>query len=175
MGAEINGDYIKTRKLWIGQEFNEALFKDVVPKLAELVQGKDPITIYICSNGGECDIGMAITDLIEIAKGEVRTVNIGRAFSMGFMVLIAGKKRYSLPNNPMMMHEFGAFKPGQYTKQKKFQMHLDDLQAYFIRHITKHTRLKKAEVEKLLLEEEWVYPKQALEYGFIDEIITEVI
>eukprot|EP00548_Thalassiothrix_antarctica_P014322 CAMPEP_0194173872 /NCGR_PEP_ID=MMETSP0154-20130528/8135_1 /TAXON_ID=1049557 /ORGANISM="Thalassiothrix antarctica, Strain L6-D1" /LENGTH=195 /DNA_ID=CAMNT_0038887091 /DNA_START=423 /DNA_END=1010 /DNA_ORIENTATION=+ len=67
----------------------------------------DIITIYIHSSGGSVVAGLAIHDVIKSMPVPVRTVCLGKAYSMAAILLSAGTKgyRHALPNSRIMIHQ----------------------------------------------------------------------
>ena len=64
------------------------------------------IDILINTPGGCINSGMLIYDVIQASKAPVRTFCIGRAYSMGAVLLSCGNHgRYILPHGEVMIHE----------------------------------------------------------------------
>ncbi|MFB2935355.1 ClpP family protease [Aerosakkonemataceae cyanobacterium BLCC-F154] len=90
---------------------------EVTPELAERVvsqlifldtkaPGKD-IYLYINSEGGEINSGLAIYDTIKSLKSDVVTVSLGECSSMATLLLASGTKgkRFAMPNSRIMIHQ----------------------------------------------------------------------
>ena len=69
------------------------------------IEERKPITLYINTDGGGLYSANSLISLIENSVTPVHTVNLGRCFSAGFLIFIAGKKRYSLDNGIFLLHE----------------------------------------------------------------------
>ena len=67
----------------------------------------EPITLLICSGGGEVVSGLAIYDAMQSISCPVRTVCVGEAASMASILLAAGSpgERAILPNAYVMIHD----------------------------------------------------------------------
>ena len=65
----------------------------------------EPIVIYINTDGGELYAALSIVAAIEASRTPVYTVNLGKAFSAGFLILIAGHKRFGMPYSSYLFHE----------------------------------------------------------------------
>src|SRR3990167_5611757 len=65
------------------------------------------IDFYINSPGGSVTAGLAIYDVMQYIKSDVRTYCLGFAASMGALLLSSGAagKRYSMPNSRIMIHQ----------------------------------------------------------------------
>ena len=64
-----------------------------------------PIVLYINTDGGDIYTGNALISIIRNSITPVHTVNLGRCFSMGFLIFIAGEKRYTLDNGIFLHHD----------------------------------------------------------------------
>src|SRR5437667_6350621 len=75
------------------------------------------IAFYINSPGGVVTSGLAIYDTMQYIRSPVSTVCIGKAASMGSLLLAAGAKgkRFSLPNSRIMIHQPSGGAQGQVT------------------------------------------------------------
>jgi ATP-dependent Clp protease protease subunit len=135
--------------------------------------GKD-INLYINSPGGSVTAGMAIYDTMVLAPCDVATYAMGLAASMGEFLLAAGTKgkRYALPHARIMMHQPSAGIGGsaadiaiqaeQFALTKK---EMNRLNAEF-------TGQTLERVENDADRDRWFTAPEALEYGFVDHIIT---
>jgi ATP-dependent Clp protease, protease subunit len=68
-------------------------------------QSNEPIIIYISSLGGDWYDGMAIHDRICASKCHITTLAIGKAMSMGSVILQAGDIRCAFFNTTIMVHD----------------------------------------------------------------------
>lgn len=65
------------------------------------------IQFYINSYGGDVTAGLAIYDTLQHIQSDVRTICVGKAMSMGAVLLSGGTKgkRSVLPNATVMIHQ----------------------------------------------------------------------
>jgi ATP-dependent Clp protease protease subunit len=117
---------------------------------------------------------MAIYDTMNYIPNDVATVGMGLAASMGQFLLCAGAKgkRYALPHARIMMHQPSGGIGGsasdikiQAEQSLLLKKQLTQLQA-------KHTGQPVEQIELDSDRDRWFTPQQALEYGFIDHVIT---
>ena len=66
---------------------------------------KRPIKLYINSPGGDIYEGFALIDAIRLSKTPVYTYNVGVCASMGFLIYIAGHKRFTFPHAMYLLHD----------------------------------------------------------------------
>ena len=141
----------------------------------KLPEERLPIKLYINSPGGDVTSGFAIISAIEISKTPVYTINIGQWSSMAFLIGICGHKRFSLPYTTFLMHDGSLIAAGS-TNKVKDKMKFDErFENEVIKaHVLKHSTMKPVEYDALACVEYYMLPKDALEHGFIDEIVTDI-
>ncbi|MCP4747545.1 MAG: ATP-dependent Clp endopeptidase proteolytic subunit ClpP [Desulfobacteraceae bacterium] len=106
---DIYSRLLKDRIIFLGTAINDEVANLLIAQLLFL-ESEDPdkdINFYINSPGGVVTAGMAVYDTMQYIKPDIATVCIGQAASMGALLLSAGtsKKRYSLPNSRIMIHQ----------------------------------------------------------------------
>lgn len=132
------------------------------------------ISLYINSPGGSISAGMAIYDTMVLAPCDVATYAMGMAASMGEFLLAAGTKgkRYALPHARILMHQpLGGITGGatdiaiqaeQFAVIKKEMFRLN----------AEFTGQPLERIEADSDRDRWFTAAEALEYGFVDHIIT---
>ena len=106
---DIYSRLLKERIIFLAGEVTDDLASVIVAQLLFL-EAEDPdkdIQIYINSPGGSVSAGLAIYDTMQYIKPDVSTICVGRAASMGAVLLAAGAKgkRFSLPSAEVMIHQ----------------------------------------------------------------------
>ena len=176
---DIYSRLLRDRIIFIGSQIEENIANSVVAQLL-LLEAEDPnkdITLYINSPGGSVLDGLAIINTMNYIKCDVRTVAIGKAASMGLAILSQGApgKRCALGDAQILLHEVSSGTSGKIHDQRKdfeHSLRLNDklMQKMADRSCGKST---KEQLEKIAVEDTWMEPEEALEFGFIDEIINE--
>lgn len=134
---------------------------------------RKPILLYIASPGGIIDCGMALIDTIKASKTPVYTINMGYAYSMGFLIMISGHKRFSYPNARFLLHDGSNFVYDSASKVKD-RMQFEDQSEQRIKDlILSHSNLTSEEYDDNLRKEWYMFAQEAKEKGFIDCIIGE--
>ncbi len=167
---------LRERIIFLGTQVDDDIANKICAQIL-LLSAEDPtkdISLYINSPGGSVNAGMAIYDTMQYAECDIATTAMGLAASMGQFLLTAGApgKRFALPHTRIMMHQPSAGIGGSaadiaimaeqfaYTKRE-----LNELQAM---HTGKPVEQINADADR----DRWFTPEQALEYGFIDRVIT---
>ena len=69
------------------------------------LEARKPIKIFINSDGGSADTVLHIIDMIRLSKTPVHTIGMGRVYSAGGLLLMAGHKRYIFPHTSCLIHD----------------------------------------------------------------------
>ncbi len=167
---------LRDRIIFLGTQVDDDIANKLCAQIL-LLAAEDPtrdISLYINSPGGSVTAGMAIYDTMQYAECDISTIAFGLAASMGQFLLTAGSsgKRFALPHTRIMMHQPSAGIGGsaadiaimaeQFAHTKR---ELNGLQAL-------HTGKSVEEVTADADRDRWFTADAALEYGFIDRVIT---
>ncbi|MGM0379123.1 MAG: ATP-dependent Clp endopeptidase proteolytic subunit ClpP [Bacillota bacterium] len=166
---------LKDRIVMLRGPVNDAQASLITAQLLYL-ESDDPekdINLYINSPGGSITAGMAIYDTMNYIKPDVSTICIGIAASMGAFLLAAGEqgKRYVLPNSEVMIHQPLGGAKGQATDVKIRADRLLKIKERLNLLLSEMTGQPLEVIEKDTDRDNFMSPKEALEYGIIDEII----
>ena len=133
------------------------------------LESEDPnkdISFYINSSGGAVTSGL---------KPDIVTVCIGQAASMGSLLLTAGtnKKRFSLPNSRIMVHQPSGGVQGQASD---IQIHANEILTIRKRLnqiYVNHTGQDIKKIEEYLDRDSFMGPDEAKDFGLIDKIVKD--
>ena len=96
---------LKERHIWIDNDIDETLVNKAIRELNYLNKmGTAPIKLFITTNGGSIEDGLALYDAIAESPAPVYVCVVARAYSMGAILLQAGAKRYALTHSRIMIH-----------------------------------------------------------------------
>lgn len=154
----------------------------VIQKLCFYDDGsKNPITIYISSPGGECDVGFAIIDCINRLKSkhvEVNTICMGACSSMASVILASGTigNRFAFPSSRIMIHQAGVVETGGKLNdisiiQHELQVWTDNMNRIF----KKQTGKSLDEFKKLTSYDNYMSAFEAKKLGLIDKITAKMV
>jgi len=168
---------LKDRIVFLGSPINDAVADTVIAQLLFL-ESENPekdIYIYINSPGGQVTAGLAIYDTIQYIKSEVVTMCIGQAASMAAVILAAGTKgkRYALPHSRIMLHQVLGGVEGQATEIEIHAKEILRIKNEICEIISKHTNQPVDKIARDTDRDYFLKPKDALEYGIVDAIITK--
>ena len=167
---------LKDRVIILTGEIDDDMSTSIISQLLFLEsQSDDEIIMYINSPGGVITAGMAIYDTMNFIIPEIKTICIGQAASMGSFLLSAGTKgkRYSLPHSNIMIHQPLGGAGGQASDIKIHAEEMDRVKKELNKLLSKHTGKKLSVIEKDTDRDNFMTPKEAIEYGLIDKIIKK--
>ena len=133
------------------------------------------IAFYINSPGGIVSSGLAIYDTMRYVRPDVSTVCIGQAMSMGSLLLCAGTKgkRYALPNARIMVHQPSGGAQGQAADIEIQAREILKLRERLNEIYVDHTGQPLDVIEDAVDRDRFMSADEALEFGLIDEVVTE--
>ena len=131
------------------------------------------ISFYINSPGGTVTAGLAIYDTIKYVRPDISTVCFGQAASMGSLLLAAGAKgkRFGLPHSRIMIHQPSGGFQGQAADIDIQAREILSLRARLNEIYAEHTGQTLKVIEKRMDRDSFLSPKEAMEFGLIDEVI----
>lgn len=184
-GGIVNGLFylkdLKQRKLFLTEDVDQMSIGEIVKNILQYnredygipEEERKPIFLYIASNGGELDSGFELIDAIMISKTPVYTINLGYQYSMGFLIGLAGHRRYAMKNAKFLLHDGSNFVYNSGAKvqdQIEFNRKVDERVKQYI---LTHSQLTAEEYDSKFRVEWYMFSDEAREKGFIDYIIGE--
>lgn len=166
------------RILVLGQQVDDDIANRLCAELL-LLSAEDPrrdISLYINSPGGSVSAGLAIYDTMRLIPNDVSTLAMGLAASMGQFLLSAGTpgKRFALPHSRVLLHQGSAGIGGTAIDIEIQAENLEHTKNVMIGLIAEHTGQPVEKVERDALRDRWFTAQEALDYGFVDAILTDV-
>ena len=171
----------QNRVLWVEGEINDGLFELSKMILGYNREDKDipveqrkPIKIFINSPGGDLDSTLAFIGLMNISKTPIWTIDACWAYSAAGLILMAGHKRYALPNTECLIHSGSGQLGGSYeqtAEQMKNYKYLVDKMRDFI---LSRTKIDQKLFKKQSSKDWYIYTDDMLNLGIVDEIVTDL-
>ena len=167
---------LRERIIWLGSDVRDDNANIICAQLM-LLAAEDPdkdIWLYINSPGGSITAGMAIYDTMQLIEPDVATVGIGMCASMGQFLLSSGTKgkRFLTSHARVLMHQPSGGIGGTTTDVRisaELIMNMKKTLAELTAEQTGHT------VEEIYRDNEydhWFTAQEALEYGFVDKLVS---
>lgn len=151
--------------------------KVVMPLLSMDNDGTDEkITIYINTNGGSVYDGLVVCNIIERLKTKTDVIVLGYAYSMGSLILMAGKNnpnvtRYCYPFSTSLIHGGSSFVSGTSSQVKDYFKFNERYEKRISDFIVSHTNLTKDDYMAIERYEAYMDSDEMLEKGLVDVIL----
>ncbi len=164
------------RIVFLGSPINDEVANILIAQLLFLqAENADKdVYLYINCPGGGVYAGLAIYDTIQFMTAPVSTICMGMAASMGALLLAAGTKgkRSALPNSRIMIHQ-----PSGGSQGTASDIEIQAKEILYARErineiLSSHTGQTLQQVAEDADRDRFMSPKEAVDYGLIDQIIT---
>jgi ATP-dependent Clp protease protease subunit len=183
-GMDIYSRLLQDRIIFVGTAIDENIANLAVAQLL-LLKSEDPdkdVQMYINSQGGIIYQGLAIYDTMQYimssGKCKIQTICYGMAMSFGTILLAGGAKgyRFALPNSTIHMHQPWASGGGgrqaadieiEAREILRQRAKLNDI-------LARHTGQPLERIQRDTDRDYFMTAEQAVEYGIIDGVISEV-
>ena len=176
---DIYSRLLEDRIIMIGAPINDDVTANIITAQMLFLEGKDPdadIVLYINTPGGSVSAGLAIYDTMQYIKADVQTWCLGRAYSMGAILLAAGApgKRYALPHAKALIHQPMATGIG--GQASDISIHAKEILQERDRLYTILAEHTGQDVDKIAADADrdfYMTANQAREYGLVDHVVTQ--
>jgi ATP-dependent Clp protease protease subunit len=129
-----------------------------------------PIFVYIMSEGGDVDIGIAMYELLRTAVSPIITVGVGAVCSMAVLLLQAGDHRVITQSTSLLIHDGTVAFQGALHSTK---LHMDQsvkTHAWYCQQIVDRSGIPMEKAMELARTESFLSATEALELGLVDEV-----
>jgi ATP-dependent protease ClpP protease subunit len=144
----------------------------------KVLEGKKKIVVLISSGGGSVFHGISIYNYLSGIPLEVETHNFGSVDSIGVILYLAGKKRYSVPDARFLIHAVQSnFQGNLALEEKQLEERLKSLQIdvqNIAGIISKGTGKKREEIIQKMHDRTTLNPEEAKTFGLVHEIKKEL-
>lgn len=136
----------------------------------------DKITVYVNTNGGSVFDGLPICNIIENLKTPTEIIVLGYAYSMGSLILMAGKNnpnvvRKCYPFSTSLIHGGSIEIAGSSSQVKDFLKFNEKWNERINKFIKEHTNMSEDEYACMDRYEIYLDSDDMIEKGLVDEII----
>jgi ATP-dependent protease ClpP protease subunit len=128
------------------------------------------VYLYVNSFGGDAYSGLSAMDHIRLNRVSVITVADGFVASAATLILLGGHERKMLKNAKVLIHQLSTQFLGKFKDLLDEVDNSKELMANFKEIYGKETYMKNKEIDDLIHKELHMNARQALKYGFVDDI-----
>ncbi|WP_446665133.1 ClpP family protease [Flexivirga sp. B27] len=178
LGKQVAEQLLDQRVIVLDTALDDEIGTRLISQLY-LLSAADPradISFWINSPGGSVPAMLAIMDVMRAIPNDVSTLALGLACSAGQFILTAGEKgkRFALPHSKILMHQGSAGFGGTAVD---IELQADDLRQTRDTVLGITAELTGQPLPRIFedsLRDRWYTAEQAVAYGFIDEVITDM-
>lgn len=135
---------------------------------------RKPVKILIFTYGGDGASCFSLIDVISLSKTPIYTINMGVSMSAGLLILLSGHKRFCLKNSTALAHSGSGGAAGTYesteAQMKDYKHFVEAMRSY----IMERTKIDTKLMNKKKNQEWYIYSKDQLELGIVDEVIDSI-
>lgn len=170
------------RRLFLNFEIDEAVITSIAYHILRYnrmdagkpIEERKPILLYINTPGGSVVDGFGLIDVILQSKTPIYTINQAMAASMGFLIFLAGDKRYAMKHGEFLMHDGNTFTWDSTAKAKdRLDFETNELEKSTKDYIISRTKIDEQLYDEKYRIEWYMLADTAKKYGICDYIIGE--
>jgi len=174
---DIYSRLLEDRIVFIGTAIDDQVANSVMAQLLFLDKTgrSQDIKMYINSPGGSVTAGLAIYDTMQLIEPPIATYCLGQAASMGAVLLAGGAKgkRYALPHSRVMIHQPWGGAQGTAVDMEIHVREILKMKATLEEILAKHAGKNVEVISKACERDNFMSPKEALDFGLIDLIVSK--
>lgn len=170
------------RRLYINYEITDDIIDEICYHILRYnrldkdlkLEERTPITLYVNTDGGLLYSANTLISLIQNSTTPVHTVNLGRCFSAGFLIFIAGHQRYSLDSGIFLLHEGqngDINATGKYFDRAAFEKNV--IEKKVKDYVLEKTAITSKMYDKNYRTEWYMSAEKAMELNICDYIVGE--
>lgn len=169
---------LKKRRIIFNQEFTSDVVESFIVPLMEMDNDGtgESIEIILSSVGGSVFDGLVLCDIIDRLKTPTKITVLGYAFSMGSVVLFAGKhnpnvRKVCYPFSIALIHDGECSITGTAGAVKDTQDFYDKINKKIEDYIVGNSKIPKTMYRKMRAKQWFMTSDEMLKYGLVDEIL----
>ena len=133
-----------------------------------------PIYIYIYTYGGDMADSLSLCDVCMTSRIPIVTIGMGITMSGGFLILLAGHRRYAFDHCQMLVHSGSAGFQGTAEQieeaQKNYKKKLNEVKDY----ILSRTSIDEKVFNRNRSKDWYLKKEEVLQYHVVDKIIENI-
>ena len=141
----------------------------------DITYNSKPINLYIDSYGGQVYQCFGLLGIMKSSKIPIHTIVTGCAMSCGFLISVAGHKRFGYPKSTYLYHQVSGGAVGKSKDLEDEVIEVLRLQEMIEDHTLEQTKISKSKLKRVYKNKtDWfIDTEEALKLKVIDEIIGE--
>jgi ATP-dependent Clp protease, protease subunit len=167
----------KARAIIISGGIDQELSERVTTQLLAMASdAKDPITLYLNSQGGHVEAGDTIHDMIKFVDAPVSIVGTGWVASAGALIYVSvpRERRFCLPNTRFLLHQPAGGMGGTASDIAIEAKEIIKMRERLNKIFAAATGQPFARIEEDTNRNFWLDAQSAIEYGIAGKIIKSM-
>ena len=184
--SDINNIYVNTdeRLFYLNDSIDNASLGKICFNLLYLLRQDDkkeaeqknytrqPISIFVNSFGGSVYDMWALVDIIENSKTPIHTYCSGYAMSAGFIIFLAGHKRFVTRHATLMCHQLSMWDNGKLRDMQQVMEEREQNQRDIENFIMKQTKITQEKLDEVRVKKiDWYIKSTDVEKLGVAEVI----
>lgn len=166
------------REIWINGSIDDSIIPNAIMHVHEWneqdanIMNPTPIKLFINSPGGHVTTTLALLGVLKESKAEIHTYNMGRAMSGGFLLFLAGDKRFAYKDSTFLMH--GCSRWISYSTADNLLVdaeHSVEVNERLFSYIKSRTRIPMKEIKASANVDKYYWGDQAFEKGIVTNLL----
>lgn len=133
-----------------------------------------PIYIWIHSFGGDMQQQRFFSDLLISSRIPIVTIAMGVAMSAGFLIFLAGHKRYAFPHSKLLVHDGYAGFEGTASEMEEFQKNYKKMIAEMKDYVLARTTIDEKTFKKYQNRDWYLTSDELIKYNVVDKLIENI-
>jgi len=161
------------RQLFLYGEINSQSSNYIKSNLIafDIVNKKQPITLWINSPGGSISDGLSIIEIIQAISSPVITIINSEACSMAAMISVVGNARWAFKTGYWMQHPLSSGQIDYLRFLKDRTAYLNELNKKMIQILKDNTELTNSDYKKIESGELWLSGQSLLDKKIVDKLL----
>ena len=171
LNVYVYGDIVTDRDSWFGSP-DDVVTREFIKDLNNNPNA-ERINVYINSGGGEVFAAIAMAQQLQKHKAEVHTYVEGIAASAATIIAMAGDVRHMSRSSLYMIHlPSSSIRGNKHAMAKGIEV-LEKVEDVIRMTYASKCKISDEQLTELIDHESWLTADEALEYGFIDDVIED--
>lgn len=133
-----------------------------------------PIKLFIHSYGGDVLQALYFCSLIKSSRIPIYTIATGAAMSAGFLIFLAGHKRFAFNYAQLLIHGGYAEVDGTPSEIESYQKNYKRLQSSIKQYILDNTSINERLFNRNKNKDWYLITDELIEYNIIDKVINDI-
>ena len=132
-----------------------------------------PIYLFIHSYGGDLEQSLMFCDLLISSRIPIITIAMGVAMSSGFLIFLAGKKKYAFKHSSLLAHSGSAGFQGTAEQIEEAQKNYKKQLAQMKEYILSRTEIPEKVFNKNKSKDWYLTAEELTEFKVVDKLIED--